>query len=262
MAINNNTLDDYVYQSQIKKYMIQFMTIFSGLKVSVGKNDFNSESNLIEVPIFHGSKDRVVASILASNSPNVPVRLPAMAAHLTRMELHENALKGTDTTYTHTEFPRGGEFPKDLKTVTKLVPTPYKFGAELNIVASNFEQNYQMLEQIFLMFNPSIQFYTSSDQNDWTSINTAFLESIDLEENYPSGSEPRIISTNMQFSFTAYISAPAKIKSDYVGKIKTRFATINKEYTFKDFQLDAESKDINEQYQTIFDIDDYDIPKN
>ena len=53
-------LTTYYSNDQFKKYFIQFMAIFSGMQVEIGKNDRSSEPSLISVPIFHGARDRVV----------------------------------------------------------------------------------------------------------------------------------------------------------------------------------------------------------
>ena len=62
------TLGNYYYNEQFKKHIVQFMAIFSGLKVSSGKNDFNSASNLITVPVVYGSRDRVVSHIFSEQT--------------------------------------------------------------------------------------------------------------------------------------------------------------------------------------------------
>lgn len=262
MTTENSTLNDYYYQEQIRKYMIQFMAIFSGLQVSIGKNEYDSQTNLVKVPIVHGSKDRVVAAILSSNSPNIPVRLPAMSAHVTAIQLAQERMKGQGTSYTHTEFPRGGVFPDDIQSVTKRMPIPYYFQAELNILTSNLKQKYEILEQIFLLFRPDLWFNTSDDPDDWTAINEIKLNDISLEENYPAGSESRILSTSINFQFLAYMSAPAKIRDNIIQKIKVRIKALEGVETFEDFRTDAASKSIDDQYENIFDISDLDPPEH
>lgn len=258
----NSTLNDHFYQEQIRKYMIQFMAIFSGLQVSVGENGNNSQTNLIKVPIVHGSKDRVVAAILANNSPNIPVRLPTMVAHITGIQIANERMKGQGTVMSDTVFPRGGTFPDDLKVVNKRMPIPYMFQAELNILTSNLKHKYEMLEQIFLLFRPDLWFNTSDDPNDWTALNEVKLNDINLEEAYPPGGEARILSTTLVFQFLAYISAPFDIRENTIQRIKTRIRAIEGAESFEDFIEDARSKNIDGEYSNIFDISDLDPPEN
>ena len=77
------SLENYFYNSQLKRSFVQFMAIFSGLKVSIGKNKFDSVTNLIEVPIVYGSRDRVVSYIFQEQTQNKMLRLPTMSAAMT-----------------------------------------------------------------------------------------------------------------------------------------------------------------------------------
>jgi len=262
MPINNAILNDYYYQGQIRKYMIQFMAIFSGMQVSVGKNRFDSQSDLIRVPIIHGSKDRVVSAILASNSPNIPTRLPIMSAHILSVQQAQDRMKGQGTTLTNVEFPRGGTFPDDLKSVTKLMPIPYYFGVELNLMSSNLQHKYEMLEQVFLLFRPDLWFQTSDDRNDWTAINAVQLNNVNLEENYPAGSDPRILSTNLEFQFLAHMSAPALIRDNVIQSIKLRIQGLKDLEEFDSFEQEVASRPSDGEYSNIFDISEMGPPKN
>lgn len=266
MTTTNSSLNDYYFQAQIEKYIVQFMAIFSGIQVSTGKNDnYSSSSKLIRVPVVHGSKDRVVAHILADNNPNTPVQLPSLAVHITAIEMATDRMKGQGTTHTHVTFPRGGVFPEDLKTVTKLMPIPYRFGVELNILASSIYQKYELLEQIFLLFRPEIQFNTSDDPDDWTALNYVRLNDISLEENYPAGGETRILSTTLSFQFLAWMSAPVLIRENIVQKIKARIQTLERSdiSSLEELKESAASRGdgVEENYETIFDVDDLDPPQ-
>jgi len=260
MSLENSTLNEYYYQEQIRKYLIQFMAIFSGLQVSVGESSAKRDTNLIRVPIIHGSKDRVVGAILASNSPNIPTKLPALNSHITGIQIATDRMKGQGTTHTHTTFPRGGVFPDDIKTVNKLMPIPYHFQTELNILTSNLKHKYEILEQIFLLFRPDLRFNTSDDYNDWTALNEVKLNNISLEENYPQGSESRVLSTSLEFQFLAYMSAPAQITENNIQKIQVRLKALEGNETFDDFKEEAASKEIENEYSNIFDISDLDPP--
>ena len=266
MPIKNSLLNDYYYQAQLRKYMIQFMAIFSGMQVSVGKNRFDSDTNLMRVPIIHGTKDRVVAAILKSNSPNIPVRLPIMSANIMSMQIAQDRMKGQGTTVTNVEFPRGGVFPDDLSSITKLMPIPYYIGAELNVLSSNLQQKFEILEQIFLLFRPDLFIQTSDDRNDWTAINVVQLNDINWENNYPPGGEARILSTSLQFQFLAYMSAPAVLRDNVINNIRVRIQSIDELDGFSSFEEEvasrpSDSKD-GEIFDNIYDISALDPPEN
>lgn len=258
----NNTLNDYYYQRQLRKYLIQFMAIFSGMQVSVGENDNDSETNLVRVPIVSGSRDRVVAAIMSSNSPNVPVRLPMMSAHITGLQLATDRMKGQGTNLAEVTMKRGGVFPDDLRTVNKKMPIPYYVQAELSILTSNTHHKYEILEQIMLLFRPDLWFNTSDDPHDWTAINAIRLNDLTLEENYPAGSEPRILGTTLNFQFLAYMSAPAVIRDNVIQKIKVRINAVKNSTTIDEFREYVASIDPNERVDNVYDVTEIsDMPK-
>jgi len=236
------------------------MAIFSGLQVSVGKNDFNSESNLIRVPVIHGSKDRVVAHIMARNSPNIPVKLPILSVRFSDMELALDRMSGMRTIDKSVTFPRGGVFPDDLRTIEKLKPIPWRIRGEVNILTSNLFHQYEILEQIALIFDPDLLLYTSDDPDDHTAIHRVMLMSIDNEENYPAGGERRILSLNLSFQIEAWLSAPVNVRDDIIQKIKLRIQNLEKAASFEEVKQIAASRGMEDDYENIFDIDDLDPP--
>lgn len=218
----------YYYNSQFRKYLIQIMSIFAGLQVRVGKNE-TEDSRLISVPIFYGSRDRVVASLLADNTQNKPLRVPCMSAYLKDVSPAPDARHGIDVTRSNSYLPRSGLFPDDIKVVSQLMPIPYWLTVEVQLYASNTDQHFQLLEQILMLFNPSIQLQINDTTFDWTKIFTIELTGIRNEENFPSGTDRRILQTNLEFRTLVYISAPAEVKSNYINDIYLRIGLINEE---------------------------------
>jgi hypothetical protein len=262
MTSENSSLNDYYFQDQIRKYLVQFMAIFSGLQVRVGENDNNSESELMKVPVVHGSKDRVVAHILAGNTPNMPVKLPMLSANIVGVEMAMDRMKGQGTTHTHTTLQRGDVFPDDIKTVKKLMPIPYRFMIELTVLTSSVEQKYEILEQIFLLFRPELEINTSDDADDWTALTYVRLNDIMMEENYPAGTEKRILATTMNFQVHAWMSAPYNVREDIIQKVKVRIQNIEQSKSFKEIAENAASRSVDgtDEYENIFDVSDLNPP--
>ena len=50
----------YYYDQQVKKYLLQFMAIFAGMQVSIGKNDRSDEGELISVPVMYGNREQKI----------------------------------------------------------------------------------------------------------------------------------------------------------------------------------------------------------
>lgn len=255
----SKSVDHYFYDGQIRKAQIQFAAIFSELQVKIGKNDFDSSTDLMTVPVKIGSADRVVASIMAGNTQNKPVRLPVIATQLLGVEPAYDFVKGSNQQHRHTTFPVGGTLPDDGTVVYKLMPFPFKLTMEAAIMASNEYQHQQMLEQILLLFNPDLQIQISDGYNDWTKISTVYLKGVGLETPYPSESERRIIYTTLSFDVLAYLSAPVNLRTNYIKKIKARIATIATDANFDEYRLE----DIPappEEYFTVADVNELNIP--
>lgn len=221
------SLENYFYNEQFKKHIVQFMAIFSGMKVSVGKNDFDSTTNLIEVPILYGSRDRVVSHIFSEQTQNKMLRLPLMAAQVIGIDLARERLAGQNTERKEIKLQRGGMIPDDLQQHTLLKPVPYNVQMELSINTTNTDHHFQMLEQIFLLFNPSLQIQVSDAYGNTSSIIEVFFQTVNLDENYPAGTDNRIVSSSIIFEFVMYLAAPANLRDEIIKSIQLRLQTIN-----------------------------------
>ena len=252
------TLQNYYYNAQIKRYMTQFMAIFGGLKVAVGKNDYNSQTNLVTVPIIYGDMDRVVAAIKSENTQNKPIRVPILAARVAGIQLDASLYHGVDQVKSDSYLPLGSTLPDGIRTIEKYMPIPYRLVAELSVFASNTDQHFQMLEQILMLFNPILQIQTSDSYGDWTKITTVTLEDIGLESQYPIGTDRRIITSSLTFTFPIYISPPMNIRANVIKQIRLRVQAVTTNQSAEEFARDNSSN--TDGYEIIIDVDDLDIP--
>jgi hypothetical protein len=216
----------YFCQQQIKKHVVQFMEIFRGTEVKTGINK-SGEIETIEVPIMYGSMDRSVAAILANNTQNVPLRLPVMSAVMTGMALAQDRFKGIDTEKTTAYTPLGGVFPHDTVTVSQITSVPFTMSMELHIFSNNTDTRWQILEQILVLFNPSIQIQTSDSKFDGSKITKVDLTGITSGENMPLGADRRIIVDTLTFELIIYLVAPSQIRDDRIKDIKIRVAKVS-----------------------------------
>lgn len=219
-------INDYWYAKQLKNYIIQFCAVFSGLNVVTGLGEDNT-SKMYSVPIVFGSKDRVVAAIMAGNTQNKPFSIPMMSANMAGLELAPERKKGTGTVDRKVYLPSGGIFPDDLRVVHRIMPIPYNMQLELTLYASNTDQLHQMLEQILLLFDPILQIQLSDAPFDWTKITDIELTGINNEENYPPGNDKRIINWSLNFVMPIYLSAPMDLRDNIVRDINIRLGNLN-----------------------------------
>jgi hypothetical protein len=249
----------YYYDEQFKKYLTQFLAVFGGMQVMVGKNKTNKE-RLIEVPIFSASKDRVVAAIKAENTQNKALRLPAMSGWISNIELAPEARKGVGGVRRNTVASSSRPFPEGVHVVEQRMPVPYKINFELNIWSSNQDQNFQILEQILMIFDPILQIQTSDDPMDWKQISTLELIGIRVEENIAPGTDRRMIKTVLDFGSIVHISVSDKVHRRFIEKIRMRIGMVNSATKTEDVvaELDA----LGEKYFTVADANNIDLDKD
>ncbi len=219
-------INSYYYNSQIKTYIRQFSNVFAGMQVHTGKGADGTITEL-NVPIVYASKDRVVASIGAGNTQNKLHTLPIMSTYLTGLELAPDQKKGINQTARRTYLPAGGIFPDDLVVSYKIMPVPYYLNFDLHIYTSNTDEILQILEQIMIIFDPTLQIQTSTGNDDWSKLTNIELLGFSNEENMPSSTEKRMIIWTLNFKVLAYISPPVEIRNNLIQKIIQRFGDLD-----------------------------------
>jgi hypothetical protein len=208
----------YFYNNQLRAYILQFVSIFRGLQVRTGKGECD-EQQFITVPCVIGAKDRVVAALFAGNTQNRMFSLPTMSAHLQSIQPAPERRKVQAFIDQRVTLPVGGVFPDDLTVVKRAMPVPYNITMELSIYTSNTDQMFQILEQVLVLFNPAIQIQKTDGPFDWTRLTMVELTDISNEENYPAGTDRRIVMWTLTFTMPIFLSIPLGIKDDLVRKI-------------------------------------------
>jgi hypothetical protein len=253
---------DYYFDEQLKRYCVQFMAIFSELQVKVGAST-DLPARLIKVPVVYGSRDRVVAWIKGDQTQNKPLRLPAMSAYLRSIAQAPDKRKGVGATRRQTVALNNGQpFPNNVGVYRQIQPVPYRAVFELSVYASNTLQHHQIMEQIMILFDPSVQIQTSDDPLDMTQITTVEMTNINWEENFPAGADRRVIQSVLFFEVIFYLSGPANFRQNYIDNIKVRLAVVSSATNFSDSYsvLDALNAE-GATYIDLFSLNNIDINK-
>lgn len=244
-------IENYYYDKQFRRYIIQFMEIFNGLCTKTGKRE-DGEIHTLPVPITYASRDRATAAILASHTQNSMIRLPQMSAVMSGISMAPELRKGVGTSRRQSFLPRGGMIPNDVKVVHQLMPIPYEVDMDLSIYTSNLDQQHQILEQILLFFDPTLQIQTSDESFDWTKITSVELKGIRFDESNPMDTDRRIIVSNLSFSMPVYLAAPSNLKKDFVESVYARISTVNDMDEF----IQSITSAMDDEYTTIASTDD------
>jgi hypothetical protein len=205
----------HFYDGQIRRYLTQLIRMFSNFTVKEG------DGKIKQIPVTYGDLTRQVASIIKENSENKLPTVPRMAVYITSLEIDRD--RTSDSSFTSKVHVRERTFDAEGNeylntqgknyTVERLMPTPYKLSINLDIWSSNTDQKLQIIEQIGMLFNPSLELQTTDNFIDWTSITTVELTNINFSSrSIPVGTESEIDIATLSFTTPIYISPPAKVK--------------------------------------------------
>jgi hypothetical protein len=210
----------YFYDQQIRRWLLQFMRLFAGFNVKMGKNA-EGDDIFHEVPIRYGDINRMAAHIITQNSENKMNTVPFISTYIS--ELLPSADRRMNPT--HTDSTQVFEKTFDENTGTYLdevgsnytlerhAPVPYDLTLTVDVWTSNTEQKLQLLEQILLLFNPSVNLQSSKNPFDWTSLAVVELINITWSARaIPQGSDETIDVASLIFQLPIFLTPPARIK--------------------------------------------------
>jgi len=213
---------DYWYDEQIKRYLLQLIRIFSNFKV---KENTKHGVNYNRVPARYGDSSRMVASILRNNSENVINSAPFIAVTIQSLQpardrTHEPFLVDTNQVAERHFNEDSGTYTSEqgnLYTTQRYMPVPYNLTIQVDIWTTNTDTKLQIMEQVLVLFNPSIQLQSNSNPLDWTSVFEVELTDINWSSrSIPAGVDEQLDIATLSFAVPIWISPPAKVKKQTI----------------------------------------------
>jgi hypothetical protein len=213
-------MQQFFYDSQLRRFLLQFTRIFSNFQVEYGKDE-EGNPTLVRVPVRYGDATRQAQTVIQNNSASSMPSTPLITFYITGLDYDRprmqepyfvNKIAVRQRTYdsdTQTyETTQGNAF-----TVERLMPVPYKMTINCDIWTSNTNQKWQLFEQISTLFNPALEIQSTDNYLDWTSLSVVELEqTIYTSRTIPVGTEDPIDIMTMRFGLPIWISSPAKVK--------------------------------------------------
>jgi hypothetical protein len=208
------------------------MRCFIGFKYKTGGT--NPEER--QVPVMYGDLTRQAAQIIKENSENKLSTVPKIACYISALEMDQarqgdysfvGKLNLRERSYelndegerVYNNYVGGGY------TIERLMPVPYKIRFKADIWTSSTDQKLQLLEQILIMFTPSLEIQTTDNYVDWTSLSIIQLTGVNWSSRViPQGSESEIDICTLDFETPIYLTAPTKVKK--LGIVKNIVANI------------------------------------
>jgi hypothetical protein len=206
------------------------------MRIFIGFKWQNNEGLQTTVPVMYGDMSRQVANIIRENSENKMPTVPRIACYITGLELDTSRISDPSfVSKTHIRqraYDVGSQGDIEWKnyqggyyTVERLLPTPYTLKMKADLWTSNTDQKLQLLEQIAVLFHPSLEIQTTDNFIDWTSLTVVDLTGMNFSSRtIPQGVDTEIDICSVDFQIPIYISPPAKVKK--LGIIKSIIANI------------------------------------
>jgi hypothetical protein len=210
----------FFYDAQLRRFLIQFMRIVSNFEVEFGK-DRDGTRTLQRVPVYYGDPSRQAATILRQNSENIMNAVPAMSAYISAFTYQQDRMQEpyfvSKMHMRERQYdPETGLYNSeqgDTYTIERLMPVPYNLEVKLDIWTSNTEQKMQLIEQLAVLFNPAFEIQSTDNYIDWTSLSYVQLTNVAWSSRaVPTITEEPIDVATLTFMMPIWISAPAKVK--------------------------------------------------
>ena len=222
----------FFYDEQIRRFLLQFIRAFSNFQVEFGK-DRDGFTTLQTVPVKYGDATRMVSAIVRENSENKVMPTPMISCYITGLEY--NPERRQDPSFVEKKHIRMRKFDPNTNeyntqqgnafTIERMMPVPYTLQISVDIWTSNTNQKLQLLEQLLVLFNPALEIQSTDNYLDWTSLSYIELTGSQWSSRaIPQGVDDAIDISTLQFTVPIFLSAPAKVKK--LGVINKIVASI------------------------------------
>jgi hypothetical protein len=224
----------FFYDQQIRRFLLQFARIFSNFQVEYGRNESGQNDTLVRVPVRYGDSSRQAQTIIQQNSANELPSTPLMTFYITGLKYNRAMIQ--DPSFVSTIAVRQRTYDSATDTyettqgnafsIDRLMPVPFELTIKLDMWTSNTNQKMQLLEQILVLFNPSLEIQSTDNYIDWTSLSTIYLEDVNWSSRTvgAGNTESSIDIATLTFRLPMYISSPAKVKK--LGVVERIVASI------------------------------------
>lgn len=209
---------DYWYDEQIKRYLLQLVRVFSNFHV---REYTSNGANYNRVPCRYADSSRMVAHILKNNSENAINNAPQISVGIQSLQpardrAQDPFLQDTQQVAEREYNAQTGSYTSNqgnLYTTKRYMPVPYNLTIQVDIWTTNTDTKMQLLEQILVLFNPSIQLQSNDNPLDWSSVFEVEMTDIQWSSrSLPAGVDEQLDIATLTFAVPIWISPPAKVQ--------------------------------------------------
>lgn len=237
-------MSEYFYDSQIRRFLIQFAKLFSNHYVTKGK-DPSGNDILMRVPIMYGDQSRQGATVLANNSANNLPSAPLITYYINSLVYDQTRLR--DPSFVDKINIRQRAYNPETETfestqgqaftVERRMPAPYNLFITVDFWTTNYQQKLELIEQLGVIFNPGVELQSTDNYVDWTSLTSVAQDGLTFtSRTVPIGTGNPIDVMTWKFKMPIWISTASKLKK--MGVIHKVIASIFNGNSFQDMQDD------------------------
>jgi hypothetical protein len=234
----------FFYDSQIRRFLIQFGKIFSNWEVTKGKDPAGNDI-IVRVPIMYGDSSRQAATIIANNSASNLPSAPLITYYISGLEYNQKWTQ--DPTFVDKINVRQRAYNQETQqyetvqgqafTVERLMPVPYTLRITVDFWTTNYNQKLQLVEQIGTLFNPALEIQSTDNFLDWTSLSAVFQDGLTFSSRIiPVGTGNPIDVLSWKFYMPIWITTASKVKK--MGVVEKIIASIFSGNALQDMQND------------------------
>ena len=234
----------FFYDSQIRRFLIQFAKIFSNWSVTRGKDPAGNDI-LVRVPIMYGDQSRQAATVIANNTASNLPSAPMVTYYISGLEYNQKWTQ--DPTFVDQMQVRQRYYDEDTGryettqgqafSIQRLMPVPYTLRMNVDFWTTNYNQKLQLIEQLGTLFNPALEIQSTDNFIDWTSLSSVFQDGLTFtSRSMPVGTGNPIDVMTWKFYMPIWLSTPAKLLK--MGVIEKIIMSIYKGNALQDMQND------------------------
>lgn len=192
----------YFYDHQLESYIKQFLRIFRELYVKDGNSGYK------QVNVTYASKNRMCSLINSERSRWTSASLPIITTHIGKLEFQR------DKTVSEMHIdPIVYKTDEDDIGYERTIGPAYKVQMSVDVLADSQDEMMQILEQIMLVFNPTLVIQKSEDMHDANYLTEIELTGISEGDSVPIGNDNPLNSYTLDFEFNVRLNYPIKVKN-------------------------------------------------
>lgn len=248
---------NFYYDQQIRRISLQFQRMFSHFTVRMSPNS-DKTYNFRKVPCIEGDMSRHAGHIIRDNSENKIPSAPLISTYISSISMapeartyqqHKDKVqvneKRIDQNGNYVDGEMGNQY-----TTTRYQPVPYTLTFMVDVWTSNYDQKLQLLEQILVLFNPSVNLRSSNATVDWTSLTYVELTDVNWSsKSIPSGADDVMDIATLTFIVPFHLSPPAKVSRQRI--IHTIMANIHNVADVDSFDVSDDNSETSTGYQIV-----------